>query len=160
MKLATRIGSCLIALGAATAPLGCGPSGPANGTVLCGTAPHACPDGYVCSATRGTCWRRGEEPFDDAGAGGGVEAQAAVDGLLSYDGPLPIDSGLDGSVASEAAQPLDLAVDMPQGPDLGMDSPPVIDTGVDMTIDTGVGMTIDSPADSPPDTPLASETGA
>jgi hypothetical protein len=54
-----------IALGVTA--LGCSSSDPKNGTLICGTGTHPCPEGYLCSQETNTCWKNGTLPSEDSG---------------------------------------------------------------------------------------------
>jgi len=55
-----------IALGVTA--LGCSSSDPKNGTLICGTGTHPCPEGYLCSQETNTCWKNGTLPSEDSGS--------------------------------------------------------------------------------------------
>ena len=51
MKPGIRTRAYLLFIVTAAMAFGCGSSEPQNGAVLCGKAPHSCPEGYLCSGT-------------------------------------------------------------------------------------------------------------
>ena len=64
--------------------LGCSPSDPKNGTLICGTGTHPCPDGYLCSQKTNTCWKNGTLPSEDSGTTN-ADTQPAGDAALLPD---------------------------------------------------------------------------
>jgi hypothetical protein len=153
MKTGIPAGSYLLLVVACAMTFGCGSTEPQNGALLCGKEPHPCPDGFVCSMTTGTCWKRGTEPIVDGGGNLAIDALVPVDVAPAVDLAVPLDTSIDVSAVIDTAVPRDLAVDLPQGQDAVLVAP--VDAPIDTVVQAGLDVALDVPADATSDIPLA-----
>jgi hypothetical protein len=127
-----------------TSLLGCGVSGPADGSLKCAAGEPACPEGYVCYAADHTCWRKGSVP--DA-------ANTTADATLVNES---------GDTGAEASSRADGALDRQAGSDLPDSGPGVVlggDGSADLASDHSNPDLSTPPGDTPdsPDSSLVSD---